>query len=190
MPFRLKNIYRGTIILLLLLIITAIIVYRILIEDAKIPVDAEGKETDALSDEEKQRRTWIQFLINTVYSVLILIFGLLYKMLAVKQTEAENWRYNMQYTNQLVDRLFRFNLFNFYFPMILVGFDQRNSQRLFDVFNIMLAQMAFKQISVNLLEYFKPLVLWKKSLEAHNQEYADLLKLYDDSKEENMVMRK
>ena len=74
----------------------------------------------------------------------ILFFGTAYKFLAVKQTEAENWRYQKQYTNKLIDRLFQFNLFNFYFPMMYVGFDQRNEKRLIDVFNLMLTQMAFK----------------------------------------------
>ena len=70
-----------------------------------------------------------------IYSVVLLGIGTLYKTLAVKQTEAENWRYQKQYTNKLVDRLFRFNLFNFYFPMLYVGLDTSNPHRLSDVFS-------------------------------------------------------
>ena len=71
-------------------------------------------------------------------------------------------------------------MFNFYFPMIFVGFDVRNPTRLRDVFNLMLTQMAIKQIASNLVEYIQPMALTMKKLDAHNEEYAELRSLYED----------
>ena len=130
--------------LLLGLVIASMSVYNWLIHHTRIPKDEKGNEIGNLSDEEKISLKNQGIVINTIYSIAILVFGTLYNIIALQETEAENWRYQIQYNNRLVDKLFRFNLFNFYFPMIFVGFDTRNPNRLRDVFNLMLTQMAFK----------------------------------------------
>ena len=85
-----------------------------------------------------------ELIVNIVFSIGILFFGWLYKIFAVMQTDDENWRYQTQYDNKLINRLFRFNLFNFYFPMIWTGLDKNNQSRLYDVFILMFSQMTFK----------------------------------------------
>lgn len=190
MSEKMQRRYQLLIYSLLGLIAAAMIIHQYLLHQTNIPTDKDGKETDDLTAEEKStQRAW-GALVNTIYSIVVLIFGTLYKVLAVKQTEAENWRYQKQYTNKLIDRLFRFNLFNFYFPLMYVGFDQSNSSRMRDLFNLMLAQMAFKQVSYNLIEYYQPILMSKRKLDEHNEEYADLLKLYDDSQTENLILKK
>lgn len=72
-------------------------------------------------------------------------------------------------------------MFNFYFPMMYTGFDTSNNQRVYDVFILMLSQMTIKQFGLNIIEYLIPIIKSKKKLENHKKEYADILKLYDDS---------
>ena len=78
-------------------------------------------------------------IISVVYSVIIILFGSLYKLLAQRQTEAENWRFQTKHTNKLISRLFQFNFFNFYLPMIIVSFDSHSGKNFVDLFYLMLS---------------------------------------------------
>ena len=60
--------------------------------------------------------------ITFVYSCLIIVFGTVYKKLSQYIAEKENFQYQSQYENALIERLFLFNMFNFYLPIFLVGF--------------------------------------------------------------------
>ena len=93
------------------------------------------------------------FVYTTVYSIIVILFGTLYKDLAYKYTEDENYRYQKQHSDAIIKRLFRFNFFNFYFPMLWVAFDGRNNRRYSDLFNMMAVQMGVKQIVSNVIEY-------------------------------------
>ena len=54
----------------------------------------------------------------------------------------------------------------------------------------MLTQMAFKQIATNAFEFIQPIIRSKKKLEQHYEEYAGIVKLYDDSQTENKTLKK
>ena len=49
--------------------------------------------------------------------------------------------------------MFLFNFFNFYFPFAIVGFYNQN---FYGLFELMLVQMAFKQIAYNVQEFLTP----------------------------------
>ena len=138
MPIRQERIFKAIVYLILFAIIATMAIYQVLIANTRIPKDEDGNEIGNLTQEEKDDKKNRGVIVNVIYSVVLLVIGTLYKTLAVKQTEAENWRYQKQYTNKLVDRLFRFNLFNFYFPMLYVGLDTSNPQRLSDTFSNLL----------------------------------------------------
>lgn len=55
---------------------------------------------------------------------------------------------------------------------------------------LMLTQMAFKQIATNVFEYVQPIIRSKKKLEKHYEDYAGIIKLYDDSQIENKHLKK
>ena len=65
--------------------------------------------------------------------------------------------------------------------MLIIVIDKRNKSRFRDVFNMMLTQMAVKQVLSNIIKFFKPIVFSKKKLDIHNSEYADLIHLFDDN---------
>ena len=90
----------------------------------------------------------------------------------------------------LTNRLFMFNCFNFYLPAIWLMFFTTKTNFM-DLFNLMLVQMGYKQISANIIEYLMPIILAKRKLDSHNKEYDDVLQLYDDSKiGENLKLKK
>jgi len=61
-----------------------------------------------------------------------------------------------------------FNFLNFYFPSYLMAFME---QRFDEVFLLMFFQMVFKQIGINLMEYFLPGFMTKKKIAALNKEF-------------------
>lgn len=68
---------------------------------------------------------------TAIYATLVVIFGQIYKAMARKQTYMENYRYQKDFDDKLIARLFQFNFFNFYMPMILVAFYRRAYKNLF-----------------------------------------------------------
>lgn len=123
-------------------------------------------------------------MITSAYSAIVIALGISYKMLAAKQTEEENHRYWKQHTDKLINRLFLFNFFNFYFPMLWVGFDYRNKRNYFDLFMLMTTQMAFKQIGMNLMEYFMPILLIRPKLNAVIEKFGAIVDRFREPDDE------
>ena len=109
------------------------IVYRQLVYKYSPETDSHGAITQSLT----QELIVMNIVIRVVYAVAIIVFGVVYKSLALKQTNAENWRYEKQHSDELINRLFKFNIFNFYLPMIIVAFDPINSRNIVDLFYLM-----------------------------------------------------
>jgi len=62
------------------------------------------------------------YIENVIYSILIVLFELAYKRIALMVTELENYQYQTQYDDTLITRLFIFNFFNFYLPLFIAAF--------------------------------------------------------------------
>ena len=147
--------------LFIAIVLASMIIYQTLNYATKPKYNEQG---DKIVDQTLQMKI-TGIIYSTIYSIVVILFGNLYKNLAYKKTDDENYRYQKQHTDQLIKRLFQFNFFNFYFPMLWVAFDERNNRRYSDLFNLMLVQMAVKQISFNVIEYFQPVLTSKKKLE-------------------------
>ena len=117
---------------------------------------------------------------TTIYSIVVILFGNFYKILAARRTDEENHRYQKQHTDELIRRLFQFNFINFYFPMLWVAFDARNNRRYTDLFNLMLVQMAVKQVSFNVIEYFQPIMKAKSKLDELKIKYMSVIDRFVD----------
>lgn len=139
----------GLSYLFIAIVLASMIVYQILNQLTKPQYNEKGEKI-----KEQTILMKIQgFIYTTVYSIIVILFGTLYKDLAYKYTEDENYRYQKQHSDAIIKRLFRFNFFNFYFPMLWVAFDGRNNRRYSDLFNMMAVQMGVKQIVSNVIEY-------------------------------------
>lgn len=76
--------------------------------------------------------------------MVVIILGTAYKQLAYKQTFDENYQYQKDYDDALINRLFLFNGINFYLPLLFVAFDKRNPRNYDDLFQLLLSQLAYK----------------------------------------------
>ena len=56
----------------------------------------------------------------------MIIFGNLYKILAIIKTNEENHRYQKTYDDSLITKLFIVNFFNYYMPLLFIAVDTRN----------------------------------------------------------------
>lgn len=110
-----------------------------------------------------------------VYSFLIVLFGAIYKNMASVQTYKENYRYQKDYDDTLIFRLFLFNWLNFYVPMLLVAFYRQNYTNLFIM---MLIQMGLKQFTRVVLGWIKPWLMAGKKLDNIKKEFRHITDLY------------
>lgn len=60
----------------------------------------------------------------------------------------------------------------------MVAFDTRNARKYDDLFSLLLFQMAFKQIGLNLVEYFTPILRVKKKLDFIQDHFRSTLIKY------------
>ena len=59
-----------------------------------------------------------------------------------------------------------------------MAFDKRNPRNYDDLFQLLLSQLAYKQIGMNVMEYLVPVLTTKKKLEDKILEFKDTLNLY------------
>lgn len=109
----------------LLVVLLSMIIYQIVIPSTQGQKDELGNVTQTFN----QKVTG--YIYTSVYSAVVIIFGMIYKFLANNQTQKENHRYQKDFDDALITRLFQFNFFNFYMPMLLVAFYTRNYDNLF-----------------------------------------------------------
>ena len=98
------------------------------------------KEPPGPTPEQKTRGT----IITVVYSCVVVVFGNLYKALAVVKTNEENHRYAKTYDDALITKLFIVNFVNFYMPLMFIAVDKRNSHNYEELFKLLLTQLAAK----------------------------------------------
>lgn len=166
----------------LLIVLIAMFFYQYLLKGVKGTFDEHGNLIVEPTFEEKL----IGYTYTAIYSGIVIIFGTMYKKLAAIQTFNDNFQYQKSYDDALINRLFQFNFFNFYMPLLLVAFYTTNYNNLFIM---MLSQMAFKQTSQNMVEYIIPILKTKKKLDNHQNDYMGMLtKLQVSGKDPNQTV--
>ena len=135
MPAHLRKTYKILSYLFLGIVVFAMVFYQNIIITTKGTMDDMGNilvpptETDSM----------LGNIYTFIYSLVVIIFGTLYKKIAEKQTNDENHRYQKNYDDAYIKRLFLFNGLNFYLPLILVAFDTRNARNYDDLFSLLLS---------------------------------------------------
>ena len=159
-----KNIiYRVFSLFTLVLVILIMIEYRLIIVQSK--------------KEDSKWNGWGLY-ITAAYSCLVTVFGILYKWLSRNWTDAENHRYQRHHDDALITRLFVVNFLNFYLPAITIALDTTNPSSYMDIFQLLLTQLAVKQISLNLLEYFSPIIKTKWQLMKLHDRFRKVINQY------------
>ena len=83
-------------------------------------------------------------LLTVVYSVSCVLVAYFFKSFVFMWTGAENFQYQSTYEGRLSDRLFMFNFFVFFLPLLNTAFDTSNPERYSALASLMFNQMLFK----------------------------------------------
>ena len=86
----------------LFIVLVAMVLYQYLMKDLKGLYDEEGRQINPPTMQEKI----LGYIITTVYSGIVIVFGTSYKKLATIQTNNENYRYQKNHDDALINRLF------------------------------------------------------------------------------------
>ena len=86
--------------------------------------------------------------------MVIIKMGATYKGLATTITYNENHQYQKNYDDAFIVKVFLFNFFNFYTPMISIAFFKQLYE---PIFIMLLTQQGFKQNWANLKEWLIPI---------------------------------
>lgn len=157
------TIYRIFSFLCLLIVIAVMIAYQGVIRESK---------------KEGQKYYGWGLYITAAYSCLVVVFGILYKWLSINHTDAENHRYQRHHDDALITRLFIVNFLNFYLPAITIALDTSNTNSYMDIFQLLLTQLAVKQLSLNLLEYILPILKTKWQLMKLHDRFRKVINQY------------
>lgn len=114
----------------LMTVIFSMAFYQNIILTTKGEMDDQGNIITPPTEMDKFNASLYSFL----YSMAVIIFGNLYKVLAYIQTDKENYQYQKNYDDALIVRMFLFNGLNFYLPLMFVAFDERNPRNYDDLF--------------------------------------------------------
>ena len=118
----------------LISVLAAMVFYQYIIFETKGKRDDEGNIIEPPTSLDYFKG----LVYSAVYSIVIIIFGEIYKIFADFQTNGENHRYKQNYDDSLIRRVFLFNSLNFYFPMMYIAFDPRNNSNYVELFQLLL----------------------------------------------------
>ena len=86
----------------------------------------------------------INKIVSTLYSLMIIVYGEVYSKFSRLKTDSENHRYQKDYEDAYILRVFLFNGLNYYLPLMFIAFDPRNPNSHGDLFVLLLTQLAGK----------------------------------------------
>lgn len=113
--------------------------------------------------------------ITFVYQLMIINLGAVYRDLATKITYDENHQYQKNFDDSFIVKVFLFNFFNFYFPMISIAFIKGKYE---PIFVMLLTQQGFKQNWANLKEYLIPIYEIQPKIDKLDEQFKDTLAKY------------
>jgi hypothetical protein len=118
----------------LLLVLGAMTFYQYIIFETKGKRDLKGNIVEPPTEIDKIKGQ----IYSVIYSIVIVVFGEIYKVFANLQTNDENHRYKQSYEDALIKRVFLFNGLNYYFPLMYIAFDPRNNANYDELFQLLL----------------------------------------------------
>jgi len=126
--------------------------------------DTNAKKHEDLKDlepEESQLPTYAKYVPSLVNAALIVLFGAIYKWLSRKLVILENHQYEQSLEDSLINKTYMFNFVNTYISFFVAILYNQNFWTL--ATNLIIV-MVFKQLLMNVLEYFQALILVGRKL--------------------------
>ena len=133
--------------------------------------DAEGNVT--------YKATPLDFFLTQAvtffYQMLITEFANTYMKLSKKITYNENHQYQKNYDDSFIVKMFLFNFFNYYTPMISIAFIDGKYE---PIFVMLLANQGISQNWATIKTYINPIIDMKPKMDKLDDEYKETLEMY------------
>jgi hypothetical protein len=120
-------------------------------------------------------------ILSLFYTILIIIFGKCYNMLAIKMTKNENYQFQKHYDDAFISRVFRFNFINSYVPLFILAFVKRE---FLPIWIQLATHLAFSQFLATIVEWIKPKITVAKKLENIRETFAETIEVYENIDED------
>ena len=118
--------------------------------------DTDPENTTGADNEARNVPIAWRYLPGIINSVLIIIFGYLYKWLSQRLVDNENHRYVSSHENSLINKIYMFQFVNTYISnFVAIAYNQNFSTLTLNLVII----LVFKQVFMNVLEYYQEKIL-------------------------------
>ena len=151
--------------------VTSVVVFRWATIELKFNDDGSLK---VLTTDEKIQG----YGYTCIYTVAIILFGSAYKMLSMEHTKGENHRYQKQFDDSLVGRLFWANFFNFYLPFFVMAFEDHKYKSFNEMWYLLLTTLAIKQSLNNIVEANLPKLTVDSKIKSLNEKFRPIILRY------------
>mgnify|MGYP000845291154 CR=1 FL=1 len=100
-------------------------------------------QTDELETGEQKVAGYMKYVPSVINAALIVLFGVIYKWLALRLVKGENHRYTQEFENSLINKTYMFQFVNTYISNFVAAFYTQNFGSL--TTNLVIV-MVFKQL--------------------------------------------
>ena len=128
------------------------IVFILLVCGAQAAMQVVNWEMAKTETETKKVPVYWKYMPAVINSILIILFGKIYKWLTYKLVVAENHRYESDFENSIANKTYMFQFINTYISNFVVICYNQNFASLST--NLLIV-MIFKQVFINTLEYLQ-----------------------------------
>jgi hypothetical protein len=143
--------------LLIALVVLSIPYYNKLNDTVKLVRDANFN----VIREQTPEMLALQYIYNAIYSILLIAIQVVYRKVAIRQVDGQNFQYQIRYENALNERLFLVSSFAYYIPLLFIAFDPENDYSFTILWQMLAIQMVFKQFVTAMKELLFPIFMVK-----------------------------
>lgn len=139
------------------LFMAVVVMAQVLLQWVKWEVGgANDTDADNVNDDARNVPISWRYLPGIINSLLIIIFGYLYKWLSQRLVDNENHRYVSSHENSLINKIYMFQFVNTYISnFVAIAYNQNFSTLTLNLVII----LVFKQVFMNVLEFYQEKIL-------------------------------
>ena len=129
----------------------------------------------------------MQFLPTAFAGFFIVLYGSIYRKIAFYAVNRENHRFEQEHENSLIMKLYVFEFVNSYFGLMYYSFFKN---QFFNVTLNLISIQAFKQVAMNVIEFFQGKFFTQKKINKATKRYEENTKRIEESEQSILVVTK
>ena len=132
--------------------------------------DSDSDNVVSVDDDARNVPLAWRYLPGIINSLLIIIFGFLYKWLSQRLVDNENHRYVSSHENSLINKIYMFQFVNTYISnFVAIAYNQNFSTLTLNLVII----LVFKQVFMNVFEFYQEKILISRKVKKVEELFAE-----------------